>query len=368
MYPITDQQIDYILRDIKQRGVEMEDLQLNLLDHICCIIEQDLDPGGDFESCYQRTVARFFKKELREIEEETRYLLTFKHYYAMKKTMIITGIASVSAFILGSFFKIMHWPGAGVLIVLGIGFTSLLFLPLLFILKTRDKSSTREKLITGISALVGILLCLATLFNIMHWPNGNGALWIVAIALSVFVLIPVYLFTGIRNPDARLNTIVTSIVLFGASGLLFSMINLRPSLRSIEVKMMAYLQNEDLVKKVLSRTELGPEAAGINALCEQAKQLILMDDAPGGTIPPDYAQQQIFVEEHNIGPRFYDPGTALQVVEQLRIAIDKYNAGSANKIPLGLSILNMPANKLGAYSNYTVLNALTQVQMYLALQ
>ncbi|MGZ4060401.1 MAG: GldL-related protein, partial [Bacteroidia bacterium] len=35
--------------------------------------------------------------------------------------MIRTGIFSVVATILGSFFKLMHWPGAGPMIVLGIG-------------------------------------------------------------------------------------------------------------------------------------------------------------------------------------------------------------------------------------------------------
>ena len=43
MYRLNDQQIDYILSDIGARGVEMESLQLNLLDHICCIVERDLE-------------------------------------------------------------------------------------------------------------------------------------------------------------------------------------------------------------------------------------------------------------------------------------------------------------------------------------
>jgi hypothetical protein len=42
MYCINDKQIDYILSDIRARGVEMEDLQYNLLDHICCLISQIL--------------------------------------------------------------------------------------------------------------------------------------------------------------------------------------------------------------------------------------------------------------------------------------------------------------------------------------
>jgi len=39
MYRISDTQIDFILNDIRARGVEMESLQQNLLDHICYIIK-----------------------------------------------------------------------------------------------------------------------------------------------------------------------------------------------------------------------------------------------------------------------------------------------------------------------------------------
>eukprot|EP01137_Pigoraptor_chileana_P021640 Opistho-2@6759 len=116
MYRITDQQVDFILDDIRRRGVEMEDLQYNLLDHICCIIEQNLEEGGDFEAYYQQTVAAFYKQQLSEIEEETIRLLTFKNYYGMKKLMMGCGAFSAFAFVVGSFFKVMHWPGAGAIL------------------------------------------------------------------------------------------------------------------------------------------------------------------------------------------------------------------------------------------------------------
>ena len=69
MYQLSDKQIDHILNDIGARGVEMESLQQNLLDHICCIIEQDLEEKGDFESFYQKTIKTFYKDALWEIEE-----------------------------------------------------------------------------------------------------------------------------------------------------------------------------------------------------------------------------------------------------------------------------------------------------------
>ena len=110
MYCITDEQIDYILDDIRRNGVETEDLQLNLLDHICCIIEQNLEDNGDFEGFYQHTIRRFYKNELKEIEEEAIHLLTFKNYNVMKKLMIRSGLFSVFALLTGSVFKLMYWP------------------------------------------------------------------------------------------------------------------------------------------------------------------------------------------------------------------------------------------------------------------
>src|SRR5205814_2019326 len=101
--------------------------------------------NDDFERFYREAVKRFYKHNLREIEDETINLLTFKNYYAMKKTMIVSGAISVAAFIVGSAFKFMYWPGASVLLTLGIGSFSLLFLPLLFILKVREAKAASDK-------------------------------------------------------------------------------------------------------------------------------------------------------------------------------------------------------------------------------
>lgn len=64
MYQLSDKQIDHILNDIGARGVEMESLQQNLLDHICCIIENNLEENGDFESFYKKTIQTFYKDAL----------------------------------------------------------------------------------------------------------------------------------------------------------------------------------------------------------------------------------------------------------------------------------------------------------------
>src|SRR5580700_5215988 len=83
MYCISDSQIDYIQRDIYRHGIKTESLQQNLLDHICIIIERNLEQNGDFEQFYDTTIKTFYREELREIEEETLFLLYKKGPHAL---------------------------------------------------------------------------------------------------------------------------------------------------------------------------------------------------------------------------------------------------------------------------------------------
>ncbi len=367
MYTLTERQIDFILNDIKTRGVEMEDLQLNLLDHICCIVECELEPDGNFEQFYQQLILKFFKKELKEIEEETILLLTFKNYYTMKKIMIRTGITSVILLIAGSFFKLMHWPGSSMLLVCGIGILSLVFLPLMFVLKVKDSNNKHARLIAGIGALIGSLLCCATLFTVMHWP-GATALWLTTIFIATFLFIPIYFYNGIRNPDARLNTMVTSIILLAAIGLLFTMVNIRPAKKQLEIKMYTYVQNEELLKKMQQHGKQSTTlAADIDTTAERIKRLIVERMIGQQIIPADFEAKQLLAEESDLGAAFdKEQGEGAILFCHLKDAVRQYNNTPSisieNKIPLD----HFQENKIGLYTNYVVLNYVVQLQMFLA--
>lgn len=115
MYRVSDEQIEFILDDIKSRGIEMEDLQLNLLDHICCILEKEVNETNDFNEKYNQIIKQFFKTELREIEEETKLLTRFKNYYQIKRLLYILLILSIgyNVFVLSkigyNFYKVSKW-------------------------------------------------------------------------------------------------------------------------------------------------------------------------------------------------------------------------------------------------------------------
>lgn len=196
MYSINDEQIDFILNDIRRRGVEMEDLQYNLLDHICCIVEQNLESGGNFEDFYNKTIPKFFKHELWEIEEETILLLTYKNYYTMKKAMIYGGVISLSLIALGTVFKIFHWPGSAISLLLGFFILCFVFLPSALYL---NYSSSRKGVGINLAAFTGgTIFIIGVLFKVMHWP-GSALLLIWGSVILLGVLIPLLLISKLRE-------------------------------------------------------------------------------------------------------------------------------------------------------------------------
>ncbi len=273
MVHITDQQVDRILQDLEAQGILLEDLRLNLLDHICCVLENELTCAEEFDAHYPEVLQRFYRSRLSEIQEETELLLTFKHYYAMKKTMIYSGAFSATILTFGIWFKFMHWPGASVLVTLGIGIFSLLFLPLLFTMKMKEKTGAAEKVLMLLGLAISILLSLGTLFRIMHWPMAmimGGT----AVALLGLVYLPLNFITGIKKPESKLSTITTSIVILAGCGILMSLVRSPQGSHRLDISITQHLQRAEwlLQSHRAAKAPALPEHATLAAKCEALYQ------------------------------------------------------------------------------------------------
>jgi hypothetical protein len=78
MVALSDEQVDYILDDLRAHGIRLEGLRDNLLDHICILLEERLETGGDFESAYAAVIPCFYRRELYELEEEALFIASLK--------------------------------------------------------------------------------------------------------------------------------------------------------------------------------------------------------------------------------------------------------------------------------------------------
>ncbi|HQQ93080.1 MAG TPA: hypothetical protein PLQ93_00880 [Bacteroidia bacterium] len=381
MYPLSEKQIDFILNDIRARGVEMEDLQYNLLDHICCIIEQNLGENGDFEAFYNKTIRSFYKKELWEIEEETISLIIFKNYYTMKKIMLYSGISSAALVVAGIILKFLHLPGASAMLVLGVSLSSLIFLPMLFILKIKERQSSRDKLILGLGTLSAMALSLGILFKVMHWPFAN-ILGLSSVLILVVLFLPIYFFTGIRNPDTKVNTIVSSMLLIIGCGLFMALIraprgSLLLKIRDTQdyLNTQRILENERKLKVHYTKTDT---ASALNTLtvkidrnCESIKAFILQMQIGSGRLPADFEKNERYIEEGSLGYHpFLSDSPAYGDYQTLCQAIREYNilAGTSGialtKIQTTNTFIDHLENSNFSLVTYLgILNELTQIQM-----
>ncbi|MCF8226616.1 MAG: hypothetical protein K9J30_12130 [Bacteroidales bacterium] len=204
MSDITEQEIEQIASDIDEQGLTYLELKNELLDHICCEIEEAMEQGMMFNDAYKKVREEMGKKRIRQIQHETLSLIN-KKYRRMKRTMYGLGIVSPVIVVIASIFKFMHWSGGSLLMTIGLFLIGMIFLPLFVMTRIRDTRRLDEELpmglyITGMSA--GMISILGALFKIQHWPGANV---LITVGLVVLALVFLPMFASVRIKKARKN-------------------------------------------------------------------------------------------------------------------------------------------------------------------
>lgn len=110
----------------------------------------------------------------------------------MKKSIYILGIVCLSITLLATLFKILHFSGAAILLIVGLGGLTFVFLPMAF---ARLLKSTDDKLLKFVFTTAFISFAvdfIGMLFKILHWP-GAGVFLIVGIPLPFILFLPAYI-------------------------------------------------------------------------------------------------------------------------------------------------------------------------------
>ena len=118
----------------------------------------------------------------------------------MNKLIYISGIVSAVLITLGSTFKIQHWPGAGVLLCISITFFTLFFIPAALLNNFKHE---KKNAYLYISIFITLLTTFAAaLFKIMHWP-GAGILVTVGLITPFVIFLPAFIayYNKLANKD-----------------------------------------------------------------------------------------------------------------------------------------------------------------------
>ena len=131
MSKLTDEQIEFIEQQVNNSLIDSDELKEDLIDHFCCVIEEYMDKGRTFEESYNTAYQIVCPNGFNEIYKESLLLLTSNNIIIMKKSMYILGFIATVLLTTSILFKLMHWPGTGVLITLGAFMLIFVLLPII---------------------------------------------------------------------------------------------------------------------------------------------------------------------------------------------------------------------------------------------
>ena len=202
MYYLTQEQTNIIVSVINNAEITFSHLKDDLIDHLCCEIETGVRRGSSFEEEFERVKQKVGIRDLKKVQEDTLFLID-KRYRIMKKTMKRSGIISMTMLAFGAMFKILHFPGAGPLLVLGFAILAGLFFPTaLWVMKKESK--LKSSLLLYISGFIGgFFIMIGFLFKIMHWP-GTPFLLLAGYPIMCFIFMPTLLIQLLKNTSDSL--------------------------------------------------------------------------------------------------------------------------------------------------------------------
>jgi hypothetical protein len=193
--------LERISRDVSRQEITFSHLADELIDHICCDVESEMNDGLTFYEAYRKVKQKIGPHRLKGIQVETLNAVDTKYRY-MKNTMKISAVAGTILFGLAATFKIQHWPGAGIMLTLGALILAFVFMPSALGVLWKETHS-RKKLILFISAFLSAGFFIAgILFKIQHW-SGAGVIFILAGLSIVLLLIPALLSAGLQDPESK---------------------------------------------------------------------------------------------------------------------------------------------------------------------
>jgi len=191
MAELTDEQLDLLTQRIAP-AIRNTQLQMELIDHCCCSVEELMTDGLGFEDALSRALEDLEPEGIHRIEIAVQQVLKPQTLQTMKATLFFSGFVAAFCIMLGMLFKIMHWPGADNLLFTGD--LSLIVSMIMLIASTLYSSGavTRTSFSRSIiGAGGGLLLGIGSCFKIMHWPGANIQI-LLGMILLTFVFLPLF--------------------------------------------------------------------------------------------------------------------------------------------------------------------------------
>ncbi len=197
---LTDEQEEMVREFVESHELKLKTLSDDIIDHLCCVLESELGKGKQFDEVLHNAMEELAPNGIVDHQRKTFYLLNSKRIIGMKRLTYITGFIGSASLAAGVAFKLLHLPGATPLFMIGYLVFLLIFVPLLafdrFKVSIARNLSDKWKIILGVIA--SVLLGFAGLFKIMHY-QGADVLLMLGFLVFVVGFLPFLFFTMYRK-------------------------------------------------------------------------------------------------------------------------------------------------------------------------
>lgn len=170
---LSREQIHKIEQSVQSK-ITIISLGDDILDHLCCSVENKIALGRSFEQAVNESVRELAPDGLEEIERETILLITSKNII-MKKLIYLLGLLTTICWAVGFTFRILGWAGGVELSNFGFLTFAFVFLPMTiynsYKQKVRRTLSEKLRMMFGFSSAV--ITAIAVFFKWSHYPGAD---------------------------------------------------------------------------------------------------------------------------------------------------------------------------------------------------
>ncbi len=147
----------------------------------------------------------------------------------MKQKLYTLGLVVAFIVFTGAIFKVNHWPGAGILLTLGILSLVLVFLPAALVNHYKSGESEKHLSLYIITWITCLVLFGSMLFKIMHWPYA-GLMLLIALPFPYVVFLPVFITVTSKNRNFNIYNTVFVLLLLALNSVFSGLLALNPSM------------------------------------------------------------------------------------------------------------------------------------------
>ena len=182
---ISEEELEFIETHLKNKGVKDKDTLSELTDHLCLLVESELQSETNFDTAFTTAFKKFSKKELLNISlNKDSFLLHPK--FLNKAFLVVFGLVTFTAFCFGVYLKVNELSGRKPFLVFGGISFGYVFLPLLLLYWLTEFANKTKYILLFMTLFAAFH---TTVGLLLGWPITKWLAIVTGMFATLFVLL-----------------------------------------------------------------------------------------------------------------------------------------------------------------------------------